>query len=209
MRVLDLFAGIGGFSLAAHSVGFETLAFCEIDPYCQRVLARHFPDVPIFPDVKELSRESLADAASIRRDRHQEDERGSSGAATEARGSEWLPPQQHGQSEGGCEALILTAGFPCQDISYAGNPVGYTRPEGYPLVPLELLLDREWPAGLGAQQHPWEPPRLTTEREDRASRLKALGNSIVPQVARLWFEAIASEAVQPCAPQRERGAARV
>lgn len=49
----------------------------------------------------------------------------------------------------------------------------------------------KWPAGLGAPQHDWEPPRLTTVKEHRAARLKALGNSIVPEVARLWFEAIA------------------
>ena len=50
-----------------------------------------------------------------------------------------------------------------------------------------------WPAGLGAPQHEWEPPRLTTEKQHRASRLKALGNSIVPQVAVLLMEAIAAE----------------
>lgn len=59
VRHLDLFSGIGGFALAARRVGWETVAFCEIDPYCQRVLAKHWPGVPIHSDIKELSGESI------------------------------------------------------------------------------------------------------------------------------------------------------
>ncbi len=51
MRVLDLFSGIGGFSLGLERAGMETVAFCEIDPYCQRVLRKHWPYVPIFDDI--------------------------------------------------------------------------------------------------------------------------------------------------------------
>ena len=55
MRVLDLFAGIGGFSLGLERTGgFETIAFCEIDPFCQQVLAKHWPDIPCFADVTTL-----------------------------------------------------------------------------------------------------------------------------------------------------------
>lgn len=59
MKHLDLFSGIGGFALAARRVGWETVAFCEIDPYCQRVLETHWPGVPIHPDVRELSGDSI------------------------------------------------------------------------------------------------------------------------------------------------------
>ena len=52
MRHLDLFSGIGGFALAARSVGWETVGFCEIDSYCQKVLRKHWPDVPIHGDVE-------------------------------------------------------------------------------------------------------------------------------------------------------------
>lgn len=52
MKHLDLFSGIGGFSLAAQMVGgIETAQFVEIDPYCQKVLAKNFPGIPIHGDI--------------------------------------------------------------------------------------------------------------------------------------------------------------
>lgn len=52
LKMLDLFSGIGGFSLAARWTGrIETVAFCEIDPFCQKVLTKHWPDVPIYDDI--------------------------------------------------------------------------------------------------------------------------------------------------------------
>ena len=55
MRVLDLFSGIGGFSLGLESAGMETVAFCEQDKFCQKVLAHHWPDLPIHSDITELN----------------------------------------------------------------------------------------------------------------------------------------------------------
>lgn len=54
MKLLDLFAGIGGFSLAAHWVGWETTAFVEWDKYCQKVLKKNFPNIPIYGDIKQF-----------------------------------------------------------------------------------------------------------------------------------------------------------
>lgn len=56
MRLLDLFSGIGGFSYAAETLigGYETVAFCEMDEFCQKVLKKHWPQVPIFDDVRTL-----------------------------------------------------------------------------------------------------------------------------------------------------------
>lgn len=55
MKVLDLFSGIGGFSLGLGWAGFETVAFCEIEPYAQNVLKKHWPSLPIHEDVKKLN----------------------------------------------------------------------------------------------------------------------------------------------------------
>ncbi len=57
LKVLDTFAGIGGFSYAAHELvgGFETTQFVEIDPFCQKVLKKHFPKVPCHDDIKTFT----------------------------------------------------------------------------------------------------------------------------------------------------------
>ena len=86
MNVLDLFSGIGGFSLGLERAGFKTVAFCEIDPYCRRVLAKHWPEVPIYDDVRTVSADRLrADGIAVD---------------------------------------VICGGFPCQDISVAGNGAG-------------------------------------------------------------------------------------
>ena len=54
MNVLDLFSGIGGFSLGLERAGMKTIAFCEVDKKCQEVLRKHWKDVPIFDDVTTL-----------------------------------------------------------------------------------------------------------------------------------------------------------
>jgi len=83
LRVLDLFSGIGGFSLGLERTGgFETVAFCEIEPFPRRVLAKHWPKVPIHEDV------TTADFSKV------------------------------GPVD------LVTAGFPCQDISLAGKGAG-------------------------------------------------------------------------------------
>ena len=82
LRVLDLFSGIGGFSLGLERAGMQTVAFCEIDPYCRAVLRKHWPTVPIFEDVRNLR-----------------------GIDVEA-------------------ANVICGGFPCQDISFAGDGAG-------------------------------------------------------------------------------------
>lgn len=61
LRVLDLFSGIGGFSLGLERAGgFETVAFCEIESFPRKVLARHWPEVPCYEDVTKLTGDILA-----------------------------------------------------------------------------------------------------------------------------------------------------
>jgi len=60
LKVLDLFSGIGGFSLGLERTGgFETVAFCEIEEYPRKVLKKHWPDVPIYEDVRNVTAERL------------------------------------------------------------------------------------------------------------------------------------------------------
>jgi len=60
MRVLDLFSGIGGFSLGLERAGMRTVAFCEIDPFCRRVLRKHWPEVPIHEDIRVLNGRTIS-----------------------------------------------------------------------------------------------------------------------------------------------------
>ena len=58
IRILDICSGIGGFSLGLESTGgFDTVAFCEFDDFCCKVLNKHWPDVPIYKDLKEIGNE--------------------------------------------------------------------------------------------------------------------------------------------------------
>jgi DNA (cytosine-5)-methyltransferase 1 len=82
---LSLFSGIGGFSLAARMVweNHRPLLFCEIDPFCRKVLELDWPDIPIHHDIRTLDAKAY---------------------------------------EGRVD--LLTGGFPCQDISFAGRGDG-------------------------------------------------------------------------------------
>jgi DNA (cytosine-5)-methyltransferase 1 len=64
MRMLDLFSGIGGFALAAKWVwgnDLDIVGFCDIEEYCQKILAKNFPGVPIYKDICELNGRDFTD----------------------------------------------------------------------------------------------------------------------------------------------------
>lgn len=65
MRVLSLFAGIGGFDLGLERAGMETIAFCEIDDSCQKVLAKNFPGKKIFSDIRDLTKDKIDELGRI------------------------------------------------------------------------------------------------------------------------------------------------
>jgi DNA (cytosine-5)-methyltransferase 1 len=70
MKMIDLFSGIGGFSLAADWAEIETVAFCERDPFCHKVLNKHWKDVPIFDDISRLNKTILIESGVINIDEH-------------------------------------------------------------------------------------------------------------------------------------------
>ena len=58
IKILDICSGIGGFSLGLEATGgFDTVAFCEFDDFCCKVLNKHWPNVPIYKDLKEIGNE--------------------------------------------------------------------------------------------------------------------------------------------------------
>lgn len=65
MNGLSLFSGIAGLDIAFSWAGGNILAFCEIEPFCQKVLHKHWPNVPIFTDIYKLSKEVIQNAGIL------------------------------------------------------------------------------------------------------------------------------------------------
>jgi len=65
MNHLDLFSGIGGFALALEKVGFKTVGFCEVDPYCRLLLQKHWKGVTIHNDIKKLEAKDIKEPIDI------------------------------------------------------------------------------------------------------------------------------------------------
>lgn len=67
MRVLSLFSGIGLLDLGLSWAGMQTVGLCEIEPYCREVLAKHWPGVPIWSDVREVTGERVCRTVTLGR----------------------------------------------------------------------------------------------------------------------------------------------
>ncbi len=128
MKVLDLFSGIGGFSIGLERAGMETVAFCEIEKYPQRVLKHHWPGVPIYDDIRTITRKRLEADGII----------SNSGGLRRRTGGAEQPlqgPGSHGETRGdnpgkesagtGTSIQLVCGGFPCQPFSGAGNQKGF------------------------------------------------------------------------------------
>jgi len=102
---LDLFSGIGGFALAARWAGFRTIGFCEIDPYCRKVLAKNF-----LPQ---------SDAIGCNGWAHDEGQAAPERARPEIIGD---IRTLDGRQFAGVD--LVTGGFPCQPFSCAGKRRG-------------------------------------------------------------------------------------
>jgi len=123
MRHLDLFSGIGGFALAAQCAGFETVAFCEVNEWCdENALKRNWPNIPNLKDVTKL----------CRRIHHCLDETG------DEYDPDYVACQRcEGVDFGDCDCIgtdqfldtymgidLITAGVPCQPASIIGKRKG-------------------------------------------------------------------------------------
>ena len=113
MKHLDLFSGIGGFALAADRVfGEVEHTFCEIDPFCNEILKKHWPKAPIVFDIRQLTAHSILREHNAKQNKIYETNKIQkiSGEALDT-----------GKFIG---ADLLTGGFPCQPFSQAGRRRG-------------------------------------------------------------------------------------
>ena len=120
---LDLCSGIGGFALAARWLGMQTVGFCEIDPFCQRVLAKNFPGVPIHDDLTTLRSNDVREWITSAEQGIRHDGGIAPDAATVQRTPfEWSEPDGIADERG--TVGLITGGYPCQPFSLAGKRLG-------------------------------------------------------------------------------------
>ena len=108
ITVGELFAGIAGFSRGLEATGeFQTIWHCEKNEFCQKILSKHYPGVPLHDDVTTF------------------------------------PPD----SSPGWAAQMITAGFPCQDLSVAGKGAGLDGKRSglfFEIIRIARILQPRW-----------------------------------------------------------------
>jgi len=205
VRVIDLFSGIGGFSLGLERAGMQTVAFCEIDERCRAVLRRHWPGVPIHGDVATLRGVPLSGLIGSG------EAQGPGGRAEwAALCPDWVVVENTGHTwrrwvpELRCELWRL--GYASLPLRVRASNVGahHERARVFVVANADSELLRElsrWWDGPGremaaqlAQSQDFAPARLGTDDglPDWVDRRKQCGNAVVPQVAELIGRGIVS-----------------
>lgn len=103
---MSLFSGVGGFDIGLERAGWQCVAQCDNDPFCNKVLAKHWPGVKRYDDVRAIGLLGN-EGGRVIRDR------------TDTQGGEW---RQRGAGRG--DIALICGGFPCQDLSVAGKRAG-------------------------------------------------------------------------------------
>jgi DNA (cytosine-5)-methyltransferase 1 len=196
---VDLFSGIGGFALAAQWAGFRTIAFCEIDKYCRKVLAKNFPNSS---GIRRLQRDEVEEG-------QQSSERREAFNEFDAFDSVRIHSNIFdfdGTKYRGCD--LLTGGFPCQPFSVAGKRRGTAddralwpqmfrviseaRPawvlgENVPgIIPMELdnvLSDLD---GIGYATRPFVIPACAVDARHRRDRVWIVAKSETERFQGQW-----------------------
>lgn len=203
LKVVDLFSGIGGFSLGLERAGFETVAFCEIDERCRAVLRKHWPDVPIHGDVRSLRGVSLSGliggGEAIRAERREE---------RPALRPAWIVIENTGHTwrrwVPELRRELWAIGYASLPLRVRASNVGahHERARVFVIAHADSELLRElsrWWHGPGrevatqlAQSQDFAPRGLGADDglPDWPHRRKQLGNAVVPQVAELIGTAI-------------------
>lgn len=232
---LDLFSGIGGFALAAEMAGIKTIAFCEIDPFAQKILRKNFPGVLVHEDIRTLDGGAYEGVTWITlgypcqpfsyagKRRGKEDDRdlwkeGFRIIAT-ARPSFVLAENVVGHITLGLDAVLADL----ESISYACRPIvipaaaqmSHQRRARVWIIAKDVgdsncisvqglrpnweqIADKhveEGPSSRSGERGRfpnWETDpdvlRVADGIPNRVERVKALGNSICPQIAKILFE---------------------
>jgi len=123
MKHISLFSGIGGDTLAAQWAGFETVLFVENDKFCQKVLKKHWPDVPLIGDIKDVTKEKVMAYTDIRESRPRIESQSVRETQLQSSTNGGVR-RDKGATSTVSPITLITGGFPCQPVSVAGKQRG-------------------------------------------------------------------------------------
>jgi DNA (cytosine-5)-methyltransferase 1 len=222
MNVIDLFSGIGGFSLGLERAGMRTVAFCEINRFCQSVLTLRWPGISVATDIRDFRGEranvltggfpcqdiSLAGKGAglngVRSGLWREYRR----LIADGRPEFAIIENSSGLTSRGLGRILLEladVGYDAEWSVLSACALGFSQVRkrmcivAYPQGGwseqrgrLEFSQSSYSPRDLHHRFNQPEPPRVADGIPGRMDRLRSLGNSVVPEKAELIGRAIMS-----------------